>query len=114
MKYNISYPQPIDIVIEYPMHVLAEYGSLQDLDSTWDDEILHVITKALQNHGFIIKNDKLDFDDTKLSYAMTLIANPPAYDLSCIAKELTAHGFGEGLTLKKATGYGTVELVYGA
>jgi len=117
-ELKINYPKPIEIIIEFPISVLSQYRGGDNLDETWDDNIMPIIHGALLEHNIHIKQRKLDFVNNAknkpetLCYSMELIVPPPLFSFTWIVNPLKESCFEKGLCIKLKTDYGNYEMIY--
>ncbi|MGN8069687.1 hypothetical protein [Mucilaginibacter sp. 22184] len=117
MQINVLYEQPVEIIIEFPLAVMCAYNGGDNLDITWDDHIAAIINGTLQQNRVYIKHASLDFpakdsNDALFSSHMTLIVQPPGFDLNNIVDALTDEKFQKGLCIKRKYDYKGFETVY--
>jgi hypothetical protein len=117
MQINVLYEQPVEIIIEFPLAVMCAYNGGDNLDITWDDNISAIINGILQQNRVYIKHASLDFpatdsNDAIFSSHMTLIVQPPGFDLNDIVDALTGENFQKGLCIKRKSDYKGFEIVY--
>jgi hypothetical protein len=99
---DIPYQQKIEIIIEFPLSVLDEYNGINNIDETWDENIMPVATTALLNCGFHLKSLQIEnsIENNKFLWFVSLVVNPPSVNLSCIVNNLAETNFQKGLLIK--------------
>jgi hypothetical protein len=118
LQIEVSYEQPLEILVEFPVAVLASYHGSSNLDTTWDDTIAPLLHQALREHKVRVKSASLSITPDaaeapgKLSYQLLLIVRPPIFDFAWLIAALDLAGFLRGLHLKIATKAGTFESYY--
>ncbi|MGX9782667.1 hypothetical protein [Janthinobacterium lividum] len=117
MKINCDYARQIEIAVEFPISILCKYNGQDNLDVTLDDNILYLIDEALRKSGVYIKNKVLETyhsekDEEILCYQLTLIVQPPGFNLHCIVDDLMQENFHEGLCIKLQSLHHGYSVVY--
>ncbi|UQB69382.1 hypothetical protein [Epilithonimonas zeae] len=116
LNIDISYPQRIEIIIEFLLKILGKYNGLGNLDKTWDDNIMPIINQSITESGAYIKKSKLEITrksvKEKLSYNLSLIVNALSLNLSCIKDDLTKHNFQTSLRIIRVYENGNLETLY--
>ena len=105
MKIDCDYAKQIEIAVEFPLSILYKYNGQDNLDVTLDDNIIYLIDEALRKVGVYVKDKVLktyhsEKNEEILSYQLTLIVQPPGFNLHCIASDLTQENFHQGLCIK--------------
>jgi hypothetical protein len=116
MKISCDHVEKVEIAVEFPISILCEYNGPDNLDVTLDDNITYLIDEALRKAGVHVKNKAIktycsDKNEEILSYQLTLIVQPPGFNLYCIVNDLTQENFHQGLCIKLQSqhhGYRTV------
>ncbi|WP_293313980.1 hypothetical protein [Pedobacter sp. UBA5917] len=107
LKIEVTYQQPFEVKIEFPLLVLAEYRGIDNLDEIWDDHILYWINQTLKNTGAHTKTSSLDilpnmFDPKAVfSLQMTLIAQSDELNLGFVVEVLKNEGLDKGMAIWK-------------
>lgn len=109
---NVTYSQPVEIVIEFPLNVLYAYNGADNLDVTWDDNIMYAIHNSLTEAGVQISKTELTEANGALSWHLLLIAVPPLLDLNCIVERLTKEGFEKGLHIHRKINTQSIDTLY--
>ena len=116
MERKINRIKPIEVIIEYPLSVLSKYRGHDNLDETWDDNIMPIIAGALLEHNVHIKESRLAFitnieNHKKLMLSMVLIVPPPLFSFAWIVNALKEKNYEKGLCIKNKTDYGDYEII---
>ncbi|RZJ86937.1 MAG: hypothetical protein EOO60_12815 [Hymenobacter sp.] len=120
LQIEITYEQPVEILIEFPLAVLASHYGSSNLDEAWDDNIAYLITSTLLEHQVHIKSATLTMEQGsekalgKLCYQLLLLVRPPLFDFNWLINSLGAVGFQRGLHLKLASKTGVFKGCYRA
>lgn len=118
LQIEITYEQPLEILIEFPVAVLASYYGISNLDETWDDNIFYLITNTLHEHQVHVKSANLTMKQAsekflgKISYQLILLVRPPLFDFNWLLNDLREAGFQRGIHLKLASKNGGFESRY--
>ncbi|MDJ0366057.1 hypothetical protein QMK33_12910 [Hymenobacter sp. H14-R3] len=118
LQIEIDYEQPLEILIEFPVAVLASYYGLSNLDEICDDNIFYLITNILLKNKVYIKRahflveQKSEHSSGNISYKMFLVVRPPLFDFNWIIDALSKEGFQRGMHLKLASKNGIFESCY--
>ncbi|MDQ0593608.1 hypothetical protein QFZ37_001977 [Chryseobacterium ginsenosidimutans] len=116
LNIDISYPQQIEIKIEFLVEVLGNYKGLDNLDETWDDNIMPIINESINESGAYIKKSKLEIieisNKEKFSYALSLFVNPPFFNLSNIKDNLKKNNLQSSLRISRIHENGNIEELF--
>ena len=116
LNIDLSYPPQIEIVIEFLVEILGNYNGLDNLDETWNDNIMPIINQSIIDSGVYIKKTKLEIiektNKEKLSYALSLFVNPPSFNLNCIKDSLTKENLQSSLHIARVYENGNIQILY--
>ena len=118
LQTNVPIKTLIEIKVEFPIYVLAEYNGAGNIDETWDDNIMYLINKSLLDNHIEIKKTTIDIlpesknSDERLSYHMLLVDYTTTFDFNWIIKSLTEENYQKGLCIKKKNGQDIFETIY--
>lgn len=118
LNIEIAYQKQIDLVIEFPLEIIRKYKGLDNLDETLDDDIFPIIKHSIiENNAYIKKTDlnvirAKNIDEEKISYALSLIVNPPNFNLACIVINLTKEKLQKGLRINRILKNEKIDTLY--
>jgi len=117
-KLNISIPyqQQVNVIIEFSLEIIGSYNGLDNLDKTWDDNIMPVINQSIIDSGIYIKKSNLEImrktNKEIFSYKLSLIANPPNINLNSLISDLTKRNLQKSLCISRVYESGNLEILY--
>ena len=116
LSLNISYQQQIDIIIEFSLEIIGNYNGLDNLDETWDNNIMPIINQSIIDSGVYIKKSKLEIMEKTnkeiFSYKLSVIANPPSINLNSVIDNLTKENLQSSLRISRIYENRNVETLY--
>lgn len=118
MIVKIPYTQVVNIQLEFPLDVLVELSEANGLDNTVDENVIPIVHQAMLTQDIIIRSTELEILWGKgelqqiLVYRLSLIAQPPKLNLSCIVEALRNAQFSKGLCIKRKHGNNNYQLLF--
>ena len=87
----ISFPQKIDLSIQFSYEIVDIHNSFDYLEELWED-IITTISTSIQDRGITILKGETNINDdyTIISYELVILGNPPYLNLAFIYDELSS------------------------
>lgn len=116
LNIKIFHQQQIDIIIEFSLEIIGNYNGMDNLDKTWDDNFMPIINQSIIESGVYIKKSKLKImekiNKEIFSYGISVIANPPSFNLNSVIDNLTKENLQSSLRISRIYENGNVEILY--
>jgi hypothetical protein len=116
LTIDISYPQKIEIIIDFLVDVLGTYHGLDNLDETWDENIMPVIKQSIMDSGGYLMKSVLEIVKKQhkdvLSCKISIISKPPSIHLKNIIYQLTKVNLQRSICISRVYENGNAVILY--